>query len=136
MAEAYGFGVTLPVSVDEALARVTEALRAEGFGVLTAIDVRATLRDKLGVEMPEYHILGVCNPKLAHRALTVDQNIGLLLPCNIVVRATPAGSRIDIADPEAMLRVTRDTHLDAVAGEAKERLQHALSTIEAEEQQK
>ncbi len=100
MNTAYGFGISVPFSYEEALPRVKEALKAEGFGVLTEIDVRQTLHEKLNAEMEPYMILGACNPALAHRALLQEPEIGLLLPCNVVVRAEGVGSRVDIADPQ------------------------------------
>lgn len=130
MASQYGFGTILRVPYDEVIPHVKEALKAEGFGVLTEIDVRQTLREKLNAEMEPYLILGACNPVLAHRALEVDPEIGLLLPCNVVVRAVEGGCRVEIADPQAMLRIVGNEHLDAIAEEAKQRLQRALATLE------
>ena len=125
----YGFGTTLQVPYEEALPRVKEALKAEGFGVLTEIDVRQTLREKLGAEMEPYIILGACNPQLAHRALEQEPDIGLLLPCNVVVRAEGQGSRVDIADPQAMLGIVGNEQLSTVADEAKQRLQRVLAAL-------
>jgi uncharacterized protein (DUF302 family) len=132
MRSSYGFGVTLTAPFDQALAEVKEALGAEGFGVLTEIDVQQTMRAKLGVEMPSYRILGACNPPLAHRALTVDLHIGLLLPCNVVVRAEGDATRVDIADPEAMLAIADqpgNSDLRTVAAEAKQRLQRVVAAL-------
>ncbi len=125
----YGFGTTLQVPYEEAIPRVKEALKAEGFGVLTEIDVRQTLREKLGAEMEPYIILGACNPQLAHRALEQEPDIGLLLPCNVVVRAEGQGSRVDIADPQAMLGIVGNEQLSTVAGEAKQRLLRVLAAL-------
>jgi uncharacterized protein (DUF302 family) len=119
----------LVVRYEEAVARVKEALKAEGFGVLTEIDVRQTLREKLGAEMDPYIILGACNPQLAHRALEQEPDIGLLLPCNVVVRADGKGSRVDAADPQAMLGMVGNEHLDPIAEEAKQRLQRVVASL-------
>jgi uncharacterized protein (DUF302 family) len=130
MKAAYGFGITLPIPYEQALVRVKEALKAEGFGVLTEIDVRKTLHEKLGVEMEPYMILGACNPHLSHRALRQEPDIGLLLPCNVVVRADEVGSRVDIADPQAMLGIAGNEQLVALATEAKQRLRRALQALQ------
>ena len=129
MNPTYGFGTTLPVPYEEAIPHVKEALKAEGFGVLTEIDVRRTLREKLGVEMEPYIILGACNPPLSHRALEQDPDIGLLLPCNVVVRAEGKGSRVEVADPQAMLGIVGNKKLDAVAEEAKRRLLRVVASL-------
>ena len=129
MGSQYGFGRTLREPYEEVIPRVKEALKAEGFGVLTEIDVRQTLREKLGVEMEPYLILGACNPALAHRALEVEPEIGLLLPCNVVVRAVEDGCRVEVADPKAMLGIVGNEQLDAIADEAKQRLQRAVATL-------
>src|SRR5450759_1581848 len=129
MKTTYGFGTTLPVPYEEAILRVKEALKAEGFGVLNEIDVRQTLREKLGVEMEPYIILGACNPPLAHRALEQAPGIGLLLPCNVVVRAEGTGSRVEVADPQVMLGIVGNDELNAVAEEAKRRLQRVVASL-------
>ncbi len=129
MATTYGFGTSLQVSYEEAIPRVKEALKAEGFGVLAEIDVRRTLREKLGVEKEPYIILGACNPQLAHRALEQEPDIGLLLPCNVVVRAEGQGSRVDIADPQVMLGIVGNEQLNSVAEEAKQRLQRVVASL-------
>ena len=131
MTGQYGFGTTLPVSYEEAIPRVKAALKAEGFGVLTEIDVRRTLREKLGAEMEPYLILGACNPVLAHQALEQEPEIGLLLPCNVVVRAADDRCRVEIADPEAMLGIVGRKQLDAIAAEAKQRLLHVITLLES-----
>ena len=130
MTHQYGFGTTLPVSYEEAIPRVKDAVRVEGFGVLTEIDVRQTLREKLGAEREPYLILGACNPALAHRALEQEPEIGLLLPCNVLVRAVDDGCRVEIADPEAMLGIVGNERLDAIAQEAKQRLQRVVAALE------
>lgn len=128
---SYGLRATLDVPFAEALTRVRDALQAEGFGVLTEIDMQGTMRATLGVEMAPYRILGACNPSLAHRALTADPQIGLMLPCNVVVRAEGEKTRVDIADPEAMLGIggTSNTELRGVATEARQRLQRVLAAL-------
>lgn len=130
----YGFGLTLNLTVVEAIARVTEALKTEGFGILTTIDVQATLKAKLGIEQAPYVILGACNPQLAHRAITADPNVGLLLPCNVVVRALPdlAGqpqSRVEVADPISMMSIVQNPDLTSVATEARSKLERVVASL-------
>ncbi len=129
MQKKYSFGTTLNMPYEEAIKHVKEALKAEGFGVLTEIDVRRTLQEKLGTDMQPYVILGACNPHLAHRALVQEPEIGLLLPCNVVVRAEGNGSRVEIADPKSMLGIVGNEQLDAIAQEAAQKLQHALAAL-------
>jgi uncharacterized protein (DUF302 family) len=119
------FGTTIWLSVpfDTALERVTEALKAEGFGVLTEIDVKATLKKKLDVDFRPYRILGACNPPLAHRALTANPEIGLFLPCNVTLSQVEDGSiEVSLIDPMAMMGVLDSPELKPVADEAAERL--------------
>jgi uncharacterized protein (DUF302 family) len=125
----YGITIRTPAPFGEAVARVRDALKAQGFGVLTEIDVQATLRDKLGEEMEPYLILGACNPPLAHRALAVDRRIGLLLPCNVVVRTEAGQTVIEALDPQAMIAVAGEASLQPVADEAASRLRAALASL-------
>jgi uncharacterized protein (DUF302 family) len=126
----YGITIRVPVPFAEAVARVRDALKAQGFGVLTEIDVQATLRDKLGADMEPYLILGACNPPLAHRALSADRRIGLLLPCNVVVRAEAGQTVIEALDPQAMVAVAGEASLQPVADEAAARLRAALDSLQ------
>lgn len=128
----YGFGVRLGLSVDRAEAAVRRALADEGFGVLTEIDVAATLRAKLGVERAPYKILGACNPPLAHRALGADEQIGLLLPCNVVVYDLGGATMVAAMDPGLMSRLGTAPGLAEVAAEAGQRLRRALGRLEAD----
>lgn len=134
MTTHYGFGTTLHAPYEEALEQVKAALKTEGFGILTEIDVRRTMREKLNIEMASYSILGACNPPLAHRALTQDVNIGLLLPCNVVVRAEGEHSRVEIADPEVMLDITGSAQLHEVAQDAKQRLLRVVDALSKQNQ--
>jgi len=129
-AMSYGITVRLPAPFAPTVERVRAALKEQGFGVLTEIDVRATLRDKLGAELEDYLILGACNPPLAHRALQADRDIGLLLPCNVVVRADgPNATLVQALDPQVMVEVTGRPELKEVADEATTRLRAALETL-------
>ena len=127
---AYGFGTTLPVAYETAITQVKEALKTEAFGVLTEIDVRKTMKEKLGAEMDPYVILGACNPPLAHRALEIEPEVGLLLPCNVVVRAQGEQSYVEIVDPQAMLGVVSNEQMHAIASEARQRLQRVIAALE------
>jgi len=128
---SYGFGVRLALTVPDAEAEVRRALAAEGFGVLTEIDVAATMEEKLGVRRPLYKILGACNPPLAHRALCADEQIGLLLPCNVAVYEDGDTTVVAVMDPELMSRLSDAPGLGEVAAEAGERLRRALARVEA-----
>jgi uncharacterized protein (DUF302 family) len=125
----YGMTVTTPASFAQTVIRVRDALKAQGFGVLTEIDVRATLHEKLGEEMEDYLILGACNPPLAHRALSADRRIGMLLPCNVVVRAADGQTVVEALDPQTMIAVADEQELQPVADEAARRLRAALDTL-------
>ncbi|PPJ30957.1 ABC transporter [Nocardia nova] len=117
---------------DDAVERTRAALAEQGFGVLTEIDMAATLKAKLGEEMEDYRILGACNPPLAHRAVGVDRRIGLLLPCNVIVRRDPgdAGAVIvEAMDPEVMVQVTGDSELQPIATEAAAKLRDAIDAL-------
>jgi uncharacterized protein (DUF302 family) len=125
----YGMTITTASPFAETVAKVRDALREQGFGVLTEIDVRATMQDKLGAEMEDYVILGACNPPLAHRALAADRSIGLLLPCNVVVRAGQGETVVEAMDPQVMTQVAGEAALTDVAEEAAGRLRAALARI-------
>jgi uncharacterized protein (DUF302 family) len=127
---SYGMTVRVPAAYAPTVERVRAALQDQGFGVLTEIDVRATLRQKLDVSMEDYLILGACNPPLAKRALDADRDIGLLLPCNVVVRADgPDATLVQALDPKVMVDVTGPVELKDVADEATVRLRAALDSL-------
>lgn len=126
----YGFGKTIPLGFELAIEVVTEALKTEGFGVLTDIDVQATLKNKLGEEMPPYRILGACNPPLAHKALTAEPSIGLLLPCNVVVRQDEAGAvHVEFMDPQAVLDMVDNPAVHDLAQDVTDRLNRVLAAL-------
>jgi uncharacterized protein (DUF302 family) len=127
---SYGITTTLDATVEEALEAVREALSAQGFGILTQIDMAATLKAKLGVEIAPQVILGACNPPLALRALQVEESVGLLLPCNVVIRSTDTGQTVvEALDPQVMVDVTGNDRLLAVAEDVATRLRVALANL-------
>ncbi len=130
---SFTFGTRVPGSVHDVRPRVEAALRAEGFGVLTEIDVAATMRAKLGIEQAPFVILGACNPPLAHRALEAQPSIGALLPCNVVVREDGDATLIEAMDPNAMLGLVDDPEIHAVAADARARLRRVVETVGAQE---
>ena len=127
----YGLTVKLDVPYDEAVPRVKEAFKAQGFGTLTEIDMRATLREKIGAEVEPFVILGVCNPNFAYGALEVSRDIGLLLPCNVVVRESDGGVVVQALDPEMIATVAALPKLEPIAEEAAERIRAALDALAA-----
>jgi uncharacterized protein (DUF302 family) len=128
---SYGTQITLDAPFADAVTRVREALAAQGFGVLTEIDVAATMRARLGEEMEDYVILGACNPPFAHQALEIDRSIGLLLPCNVVVRAESGGTLVEALDPQVMVTLTGRAELKPVSDEVARRLAAALAALTA-----
>ena len=129
----YGFSTEVPLKQEPAIARVREALADEGFGVLTEIDIAATLKQKLGIDMLPYVILGACNPPMASRAIAAEPDIGLLLPCNVVVRAALEPGRTIIAamDPVAALGLAKNDAMAPVARDVRARLVRVLEAVEA-----
>ena len=129
----YGIGTTVALPYEQAVARTREALAAEGFGVLTEIDVRATLEKKLGVDFRPYVILGACNPPLAHQALTAERDIGLLLPCNVIVYAAdePGTSVVAALDPVEALQLTGNEAVRPLAEQVRARLERVLQAVAA-----
>ncbi len=131
----YGIGTSLDLPFDAAVEAVTAALKAEGFGVLTTIDVRQTLRDKLDIEFEPYVILGACNPHLAHRGLQAEHELGLLLPCNVIVHEHEGKRAVSIVNPIQMLSVVGDDpELSAVAAEADAGLRRVMTRLQSTDQ--
>lgn len=128
-----GLATTLHAGFDDAVDQTTAALAEQGFGVLTRIDVKATLKQKIGEDMEDYLILGACNPSLAHRALVVDRQIGQLLPCNVVLRSDPAAGQdaviVEAMDPQLMVRVMDEPGLQDVADDASRKLRAAIAEL-------
>jgi len=130
MSNQYGFGKSVNLTYESAITSVTDELRKEGFGVLTEIDVKATMKKKLNAEMRPYRILGACNPTLALRALTADPQIGLLLPCNVVVREDDSGVvHVEFMDPSAVLQLVDRTEVTQLATEVKQRLERVMAAL-------
>ena len=130
MDSGYGFGKTVDLGFDQAVERVMQVLQGEGFGVLADIDVAGAMKKKLDQDMPPYRILGACNPPLAHRALTAEPSIGLLLPCNVVVRQDTAGKvHVEFMDPDAVLQLVDKPDIAELAAEVKQRLERVMQAL-------
>ena len=130
MPSKYTFGKPVGMRFEDALERVTAELAKEGFGVLTEIDVAATLKKKLGKDMRPYKILGACNPQFAHRALEAEPQIGALLPCNVVVREDPSGKIIvEMMDPQAVMQLVDRPEVGKIAAEVRTRLERVLAAM-------
>lgn len=125
----YAFRTRLDLPYEQAVEKVTAALKDQGFGVLTEIDVKATLKKKLDADFRKYVILGACNPPLAHQALNTELEIGLLLPCNVIVYEEDGGSVVSIVDPISMLGVVENPALDPIAQKARTRLQRVIEAL-------
>jgi len=130
MDSTFGFGKTVSLGFDDAIAKVTEELGKEGFGVLTEIDVQATLKKKLDEDMRPYRILGACNPGLAHQAISAVPDIGLLLPCNVLVREQEDGSvSVGFMDPESVLSLVDRDGIEPLAKQVKARLENVMAAL-------
>lgn len=125
----YGFSRTTELSFEKAVETVTEELKKEGFGVLTTIDVKETMKKKLNVDFKKYVILGACNPPFAYRALQVEEQVGLLLPCNVIVYEKDAGSVVAIFDPMVMTDVMENEQMEPIANEVRERLERVIANV-------
>ena len=125
----YGFTKTTDYSFEQAIEKVTEELKKEGFGVLTTIDVKDTLKKKIDVDFKKYTILGACNPKLAHSALQVEEELGLLLPCNVIVYEKNDKTVVSIFDPRVMTLVIDNPEMKPVAEEVKNKLERVLEAV-------
>ncbi len=125
----YGISKKVDVTYDEAIERVQDELKMEGFGVLTTIDVKATLKEKLGVDVDRYVILGACNPNMAHQALQMEQELGLLLPCNVIVYEKKGDTFVSAMDPEAVLGIVGNNDLSSVASEVRNMLSNAINRV-------
>ena len=125
----YGFSKTVELSFKDTINKVTEELKKEGFGILTTIDVKETLKNKIDVDFKKYTILGACNPTLAHKALQAEEEIGLLLPCNVIVYEKEGKSTVSVFDPSLMTKVVENENLNPIAEEVKEKLQRVFNNI-------
>jgi len=130
MSSEFGFGKTVELSFDDAIETVTSELEKEGFGVLSEIDVAAKMKAKLDKDMPPYKILGACNPGLAYQAISAVEDIGLLLPCNVLVREDAAGKvHVDFMDPQSVLSLVDDPGVEPLAIEVKGRLKKVMAAL-------
>lgn len=127
--ERYGIGGQVALSYADAVEKTKEALKAEGFGVLCEIDVKATLKAKIGEDIEPYIILGACNPTLAHQALSAEPDLGLLLPCNVIVYERDGATWVKAIEPHTMLSVVGNPSVEAVATQVREKLEKVLASI-------
>ncbi len=127
----YTFQTQLPIPIEQAIPQVLEQLKQEGFGVLMDLDIQATMKQKIGADIPPYHILGACNPQLAHQALSAEPEIGALLPCNVVVRAEGEQTVVSFMDPQAMTKLTSNPQVHAVANAAEARLRRVCAALDS-----
>jgi uncharacterized protein (DUF302 family) len=125
----YGFSKTVDMPYEQVIDKVTTELKKEGFGVLTSIDVKETLKQKINVDFKKYAILGACNPPIAHRALQEEEELGLLLPCNVIVYEKDNKTRVSIFDPMVMTWIMENDNIKPIATEVQERLQRVLKAI-------
>ena len=125
----YYIAKTISGKFDDVISRVTEALKAEGFGVLTEIDVAATLKKKIDVDFRPYRILGACNPKMAYKALSAEDKIGVMLPCNVIVQQTDKGVEVAAVDPVASMQAVENPGLGDIAGPVKEALARVVNSL-------
>jgi uncharacterized protein (DUF302 family) len=125
----YGFSKTVDLSYEQAIEKVTAELKKEGFGVLTFIDVKETLKQKINVDFKKYAILGACNPPIAHKALQEEEELGLLLPCNVIVYEKDGKTRVSIFDPMVMTWIMENDQMKPIATEVQEKLQRVLKAL-------
>ena len=125
----YGFSKTVDLPFEQTIERVTEELKKEGFGVLTTIDVKETLKKKIDVDFKKYTILGACNPPIAHKALQTEEELGLLLPCNVIVYEKDDKTKVSIFDPMLMTNIVDNERVEPIAKEVKEKLQRVLAEV-------
>jgi uncharacterized protein (DUF302 family) len=125
----YGFSKTVALGFEEAIEKVTAELKKEGFGVLTTIDVKETLKNKINVDFKKYTILGACNPPIAHRALQTEEELGLLLPCNVIVYEKDSKTKVSFFDPMIMTNVIDNKEMEPIANEVKQKLQRVFAAL-------
>ena len=125
----YGFSKTVPLSFDQAIDKVTEELKKEGFGVLTTIDIKETLKKKIDVDFPRYTILGACNPHFSHQALQTETEIGLLLPCNVIVYEKEGVTHVSIFDPMVMEKILENPAMKPIAENVQQRLRRVFDSV-------
>jgi uncharacterized protein (DUF302 family) len=125
----YSFQTTLSMPVEQAMSVVLEQLKQEGFGVLMDLDIQSTMKQKIAVDIPAYHILGACNPQLAHQALMAEPEVGALLPCNVVVRAEGDNTVVSFMDPKVLTQLSKNPDVQLVASEAHARLERVCASL-------